>query len=162
VGQRTDAAARQAQGEHRMNPRRHAHATLTAILAAAILCAATGASAQKVYKMVDAGERVTFTDQPGLSPELELAPEPETLRQPKRIAGISSPRAAAAVDASESARRLRQAQLKRFEGMEPMPGELTSGVPNNRYWQRQEKLRRLVEMAQRRQQETTQPKLSSR
>ena len=36
-----------------------------------------------------------------------------------------------------------------------MPGEQTAGVPNHRYWQRQEKLRRAVEQAQRRANETT-------
>jgi hypothetical protein len=138
----------------RMNPRRGARATLKAILAAAILCVTVSAAAQEIHKLVDTTGNVTFTDQPGLSPELQPAPDAETSRQPKRIAGISSPRAAAAVDAKESARRLRQAQSKRFEGIEPLPGEQTSGVPNNRYWQRQEKLRRAVEQAQQRSNQT--------
>ena len=135
---------------------------MPAFLAAALLCTATGATAQELYKMVDAKGQVTFTDQPGMVPDLQPAPEADTPRARKRIAGISSPRAAAAVDVRESARRLQQAQSKRFEGMEPMPGEQTSGVPNSRYWKRQEKLRRMVDLAQRRQQETAQPHLTSR
>lgn len=133
-----------------------------------MLCVGTGAFAQQLYKQVDATGQVTFADRPDAAlAELAVlaplaAPAPEPARVPKRIAGISSPRAAAAVDASEAARRLRQAQLKRQEGMEPMPGERTAGVPNARYWRRQEKLRHLVDTAQRRQQETAQLKLSAR
>jgi hypothetical protein len=145
-----------------MTPRRHAHRIRPAIRAAAILCAATGVSAQEVYKLVDATGNVLFTDRPSETAELQPAPEPAASRLPKRIAGISSPRAAAIVDAKEAARRLQQARLSHREGMEPMPGEQAAGVPNSRYWRRQEKLRLLVERAQRRQQETARPKLAAR
>ncbi len=87
-------------------------------------------------------------------------------RLPKRIAGISSPRAAAIVDAKEAARRLRQAQLTRNQGMEPLPGEKAQhardGVVSERYLRRQEKLRLLVEQAQRRANETSRPQVAAR
>jgi len=149
-----------------MNPRRQARSIRQAILAATFFCAATGACAQEVYKMVDAAGRVVFTDQPGLAPELQLAPEPDASRVPKRIAGISSPRAAAIVDAKEAARRLQQAQLTRSRGIEPLPGEKAQhakdGVVSERYLRRQEKLRLLVEQAQRRANETSRPQVAAR
>ncbi len=149
-----------------MNPRRCARRIKQAILAATFLCAATGACAQEVYKMVDAGGHVVFTDQPGLTPELQPAPEADASRVPKRIAGISSPRAAALVDAKEAARRLRQAQMTRSEGIEPLPGEKAQhardGVVSERYLRRQEKLRLLVEQAQRRANETSRPQVAAR
>lgn len=149
-----------------MNPRRCARRNLTAILAAAIPCAATGASAQEMYKLVDATGQVMFTDRPSETPELQVATEPESPRVPKRIAGISSPRAAALVDAKEAARRLRQAQMTRSEGIEPLPGEKAQhardGVVSERYLRRQEKLRLLVEQAQRRANETSRPQVAAR
>jgi hypothetical protein len=148
-----------------MIPRRHARKTTLAICAAAFLCAAASASAQTVYKLVDAGGKITFTDRPDEAriSQADVAPELDVARPPPRISGISSRRAAAAVDANEAARRLRAAQLKRKQGMEPLPGEQAkSGVANDRYWRRQEKLRLLVEQAQRRQRETGQPQLAAR
>lgn len=148
-----------------MNPRRCARRTLPTVLAVAILCAASGASAQELYKLVDETGHVTFADRPdaALAPQ---AAEPETPRLQKRIAGISSPRAAAIVDAKEAARRLRQAQMTRSEGIEPLPGEKAQhardGVVSERYLRRQEKLRLLVEQAQRRANETSRPQVAAR
>jgi hypothetical protein len=69
-----------------------------------------------------------------------------------------SSRHAATIDANEAARRLRQAQLEREQGAERLPGEQAYGtdasVVNQRYWQRQEELRRVVVQAQRRLDET--------
>ena len=149
-----------------MNPRRCARRTLPAILAAAMLCAAAGASAQELYKLVDATGHVTFADRPDAALVPQAASEPEPARLPKRIAGISSPRAAAIVDAKEAARRLQQAQLTRSRGIEPLPGEKAQhakeGVLSERYWRRQEKLRLLVEQAQRRANETARPQVAAR
>ena len=62
------------------------------------------------------------------------------------------------VDASEAARRLGQARLEREQGAQALPGEQArgtiDGAVNHRYWQRQEKLRRVVERALRRSNET--------
>ena len=138
------------------------------IFAAALACAAAGVSAQAVFKVVDAGGKIMFTDRPETTPapQAEAAPELDQARSPARIAGTSSRRAAAIVDANEAARRLRQAQLKRKQGMEPMAGERAQGAQggavNVRYWRRQENLRLLVEQAQRRQRETVQPQLAAR
>jgi hypothetical protein len=149
-----------------MNPRRCARRTLPAILAAAILCATAGAAAQEVHKLVDATGSITFSDRPDETGALQVAPEAETPSQPKRIAGISSPRAAARVDAKEAARRLRQAQIARSEGIEPLPGERAqhakTGVISERYWRRQQKLQLLVEQAQRRVNETSRPQVAAR
>jgi len=149
-----------------MNPRRHPRASMPAILVAAILCTAPGASAQEMHKLVDATGHVMFTDRPSETPELQPAPTPSATRLPKRIAGTSSPRAAAIVDAKEAARRLRQAQLVRDQGMEPLPGEraqhVKTGVVSERYLRRQEKLQLLVEQAQRRANETTRQQVVQR
>ena len=147
-----------------MNPRRCARRTLPTLLAAAMLCGAAGAAAQEVHKLVDATGSITFSDRPDETGALQAAPEAP--RRPNRIAGISSPRAAALVDAKEAARRLGQAQLARTHGMEPLPGERAqhakSGVMSERYWHRQEKLRLLVEQAQRRANETSRPQVAAR
>lgn len=107
-----------------------------------------------------------FTDRPSETPELQLAPEPDSPRVWKRIAGISSPRAAAIVNAKEATRRLRQAQLTRDQGAEPLAGEKAQhardGVVSARYLRRQEKLRVLVEQAQRRADETARPQVAAR
>ena len=94
------------------------------VLAAALLCAVTGASAQ--------------------SPENQLA-------DGKRVAPFV-PRNSAAISAQEATRRLEEARLKRRQGVAPLPGEQTQGAkggaPNYRYWKRQEKLRLVAEEAQ--------------
>jgi uncharacterized protein DUF4124 len=155
-----------------MNPRRRSR-KVAASLALALLCAAMGAPAQTIYKQVDAAGRVTFTDRPDASlPALAMAspvsmanPVPESPK-PAARAGLLSPRHAASIDANEAARRLAQAELMRSEGADPLPGEQTHGaaglVPNQRYFQRQEKLRVLVERARQRANETRLPLLAQR
>jgi hypothetical protein len=146
-----------------MTLRRCIHRTLQTILAAAMLCAAAAASAQEIHKLVDAAGSITFSDRPDETGALQPAPEAESARVPKRIAGISSPRAAALIDTREAERRLRQAQTTRSQGQEPLPGERAKdGTLSERYSRRQEKLRLLVERAEYRLQETSRPKLSSR
>ena len=65
-----------------------------------------------------------------------------------------------------SSRRLKQAQLQRQLGAEPLPGEFTRNAGkltvNYRYWRRQEKLRQLVERAQHRSNEMLRPQIASR
>src|SRR6185436_4805991 len=98
---------------------------LCGICAAALLCAASAASAQTVLKRHGASGR--------------YAP--------------ISPERAAAVDANEAAFRLRRTQRARELGAQPLPGERSPGADGTlhlRYWQRQEKLRKAVEEAQRR------------
>jgi hypothetical protein len=85
--------------------------------------------------------------------------------KPARVVLMSSERSAF-INAREAARRLAQAQLMRSEGAAPLPGERThgsgAGAPNERYLQRQEKLRVLVEQAQLRVNETRLPLLALR
>lgn len=126
---------------------------------AALLCAAAGAPAQTVHKQVDDTGHVTYTDRPDLTPSPSPLPRMtvvSALDVARALAAnmpISS-RGAAMVDASEAARRLRRAQRERELGAEPLPGEQAPGVDvhavNDRYRQRQERLRRAVEQAQRR------------
>lgn len=115
-----------------MNSRRHVRNTVQGICAAAIVCAAAGASAQTVSAWDVASA---------------LA----------RGSAISS-RSAAMVDASEAARRLGQARSEREQGAQALPGEqaqgANAGAVNHRYWQRQDKLRRMVERALQRSNET--------
>jgi hypothetical protein len=68
-----------------------------------------------------------------------------------------SQRRAAEIDVREAARRLARAQVQRKLGLAPLAGE--AGYP---YWQRQEKLRRLVESAQRRYNETREAQVARR
>jgi hypothetical protein len=68
-----------------------------------------------------------------------------------------SQRRAAEIDVREAARRLARAQIVRRLGIAPLAGE--ARFP---YWQRQEKLRELVEAAQRRYNETRQAQLARR
>jgi len=81
-----------------------------------------------------------------------LAPESP---KPAARAGLMTSRQSASIDASEAARRLAQAELMRSAGADPLPGEL-----NERYFQRQEKLRVLVERARQRVNETRLPLLA--
>ncbi len=126
---------------------------------AALLYAAAGAPAQTVYKQVDDTGHVTYTDRPAMTPS------PSPLPRVKVVSALDvahalaakipmSSRGAAMVDASEAARRLQRAQRERELGAEPLPGEQAHGTDastgNPRYRQRQEKLRRAVEQAQRR------------
>jgi hypothetical protein len=125
------------------------------LCAAALLCAAAGTAAQTVHKQLDAAGRITYTDRPDVTP----SPRAETVRAMDVANALASntamsSRGAARVDANEATRRLRQAQLKREQGADPLPGEQVPGIAvrvvNDRYWQRQEALRRAVEQAQRR------------
>ena len=143
------------------------YASAWSICAAALLCAAGGVSAQTIYKHVDVAGRFTFTDRPDTIASLQAATAPptEVTNPPARISPISS-RRAAIIDANEAARRLGQAQLKRKQGLEPLPGEQAqgagAGAVNHRYWRRQEKLRLEVEQAQRRSSDTRQLQLAGR
>ncbi|MEK6245697.1 MAG: DUF4124 domain-containing protein, partial [Pseudomonadota bacterium] len=144
---------------HKMNSRRRVRNIVSRICAAALVCAATGVSAQTIYKQVSAVGHVTFTDQPDATAARQTATDPalEVTKAPARIFTISS-RRAATINANEAARRLGEAQLKRKQGAEPLPGEQAQGsdasTVNHRYWWRQEKLRLVVEQAQRRSNET--------
>lgn len=67
--------------------------------------------------------------------------------------GPMSARQASAVDGSEAARRLKEAQRERADGAWALRAEqrgLVPGTVSHAYWQRQENLRRKVEHAQRR------------
>src|SRR5258706_5209982 len=74
-----------------------------------------------------------------------------------RTAHIST-QSGARVDAQEAALRLVRVQLARDESARPLPAEYVHNgetrVPNYAYWRRQEKLRLMVEEAQRRSNET--------
>ncbi|HLX80637.1 MAG TPA: DUF4124 domain-containing protein [Burkholderiales bacterium] len=148
-----------------MNSRQAVRIAITSAWIALLACAATDVSAQAIFKLVDAGGRTTFTDHPDTAPAMQAdAPRGAEAERPStRISGISSRRVAAAVDANEAARRLQQARLKRSRGMAPLAGEKSrDGAPNARYWRRQEKLRILVDDAQRRLKVTGKPQLAAR
>jgi hypothetical protein len=125
-----------------------------ASVAAALLCAAPAASAQlAVYKSIDPEGRITYTDRHEPAFKLADSTEPEApAAEPKRRALPS--RGSAVVNANEAKRRLAQAERKRKLGKEPLAGESIQGpdgtLVSYRYWQRQEKLRIEVELAQRR------------
>lgn len=151
----------------------------TTACAAVLLGAASGVPAQTVFRHVNAEGQVTFSDRPEVTPQAAINPAqgavpavtPEvtsevTPEAPKtRIRrSVISPRRAAMVEANEAERRLGQARLKRERGAEPLPGEWvrSEGYVNDRYWRRQEKLRREVEQALRRFNETRRSVYASR
>lgn len=144
-----------------MNSRRRIRIALCRICAAAFFFAAADVPAQTIHKHVDAGGNTAYSDRPDMVASAPAAAilDPDVTMVPARISGISSRRAAALVDAKEAARRLHQAQLRRTQGMEPLPGEKVqrggASLLNHRYWQRQEKLRHAVENAQRRSGQTS-------
>ena len=151
-----------------MNPGLQIRKIASAICAAALACATTGVPAQAVFKQVDIAGHITYTDQPETTASAQTAenPESEATKAPRRIANISPRRVTVLVDANEAARRLAWAQQQRRQGVQPLPGEQTqaSGAStlNYRYWRRQEKLRILVEQAQRRLNETSKVQLAQR
>ncbi len=118
-----------------MNTRRPVRNIAQAICAVAFVCAAAGASAQTVSSLDVASALASNS-------------------------AISS-RSAAMVDAREAVRRLEQARLEREQGAQALPRERTRGANsralNHRYWQRQEKLRRMVEQALHRSNEARPP-----
>ncbi len=126
-----------------------------------LLCAASGVSAQSIYRQVDAEGRITYTDRPDMTPLARTATD-LALDVANALASNSpiSSRPAAIIDANEAARRLEQAELERKRGAEALPGEQARGtdatvVNQQRYRRRQEELRRVVEQAQRRASETS-------
>ena len=124
--------------------------------------------AQTVFKHVDIAGNITFTDLPETteSAQAEGIPALEAVKAPRRIANISPRRVTVLVDANEAAHRLARAQQQRKQGVQPFPGEQTHAFGattlNYRYWRRQEKLRILVEQAQRRLNETSKVQLAQR
>jgi hypothetical protein len=141
VIQRTDG------GFEREHDGRMAAQAYSLLFAALLACSAVDAAAQTVYKDVDDEGRTSFSDQPPPRPAVR-------------------PRRGGKVDVNEAARRLKQARLERKQGAEPRAGEFTQGPgapkANYRYWQRQEKLRLVVERALRRSNETLRLQLASR
>jgi hypothetical protein len=142
-----------------MNPRRRFPDIASSLCGLALLCAAAGTPAQMIYKQVDAAGRVTFTDRPdsSLPAQSITGAAPEAPRAPARVILMTSQRLAT-INAKEAGRRLAQAQVMRSEGADLLRSDwihgASAGVPGQRYWQRQEKLRVLVEQAQQRAIET--------
>ncbi len=135
--------------------RRRTSSIARAILAATLLWAGAFASAQSVYRVVAADGHITYTDQPAVASPPQVGAS-QAMSVANALAGntVISSRFAAAVDAKEAARRLKQAQLKRSQAERLLPGEhfLNPGesAQHNRYWRRQERLRVEVEHARRR------------
>jgi hypothetical protein len=144
-----------------MNPSRRFPNITSSLCGFALLCAAAGAPAQTIYKQVDGAGRVTFTDRPDSS----LLAQPmtsaslEAAKAPAEVILMTAQRSAT-INAKEAGRRLAQAQQMRSAGADLLRSDwihgASAGVPSQRYWQRQEKLRVLVEQAQQRAIETRQ------
>jgi hypothetical protein len=86
------------------------------ICAAALLCAAAGASAQTIFKHVAPDGRVTYTDHANARPEsLALAgiPAARPAQAPERAAPALTPERAALIDANEAHRVARAAASAR-------------------------------------------------
>jgi Domain of unknown function (DUF4124) len=121
----------------------------------AMLCVPAGAGAQLVYRQFDDAGRITYSDRPGpasASPTEAVA----ALDVVRALAGSTamSSQAAVVIDANEAERRLKQAERAREQGAERLPEEQVRGANaiemSQRYWRRQDELRRAVELAQRR------------
>lgn len=144
-----------------MHTNRSTSHLLSAVVAGAMLCAAVDAAGQAVHRQVDAEGNVSFSDrpEPAVTPQAAGSAAHNVAKALAGNTAISS-RGAANVNRNEAARRLQRAQQARRHGALPLPGEQTlvagKSEPNYRYWQRQERLRRVVEQAQRRSNETAQ------
>jgi hypothetical protein len=142
--------------------RRRVRETVWRICAGALLCAAAGASAQTVYKQVDAAGRITFTDRPDTTPSRSPSPPTASVVALDVAKALASDTAmtslyAATIDFNEAARRLRRARQSRQEGVERRPGEWTDSAgttADQRYQRRQQKLEREVVAAELRAHET--------
>ena len=144
-----------------MDSRRRIWNAAWRICTAVCLCAAAGVPAQTVYKQVDDAGNVTYTDRPDTTSTPSRPMATVSALDVARALATNTPissRGAALIDANEAARRLEQAELERKQGAERLPGEQAQGADanaaNHRYSQRQEDLRRMVEQAQRRSNET--------
>jgi len=135
VGHRTD---------RNVSPAHNRPIVKVALLSALIL-AATGASAQ-----------TDQSEQPAQPPQAQAVPGEvgEVKAVPRAARPRIASKRAAEINAREAARRLEQAQFKRIQGAEPLPGERIqvngTTTVGYRYWKRQEQLRLAVEQAQRR------------
>ena len=141
-------------------------ALFAAVLAAVLLLATAGTTAQTIYTTVDIDGHRTFSDRPGTTAELQAEAAPATEAPKPAIRRMIGSQHAASINAKEAERRLAKAQRARARGMEPEAGELTkeagARTVTYRYWQRQIRLRQAVEQAQRRSEETLRPQLAAR
>lgn len=141
-------------------PCAHIEGVKNTLLAVMLVVAAASTSAQTLYTKVDLDGHKTLSDRPDTTPE-PAAEAASGLQAPRTPAGTMAKgsQRAAIVNANEARRRLGQAQLKRKQGVQPLPGELAQGqgpdMVKHNYWRRQEKLRQMVEQAQRRANETS-------
>jgi hypothetical protein len=137
------------------------------LLAGALALAAANASAQTIYTSVRLDGHKTFSDRPDTTSDPAAEAEPP-IGVPRTPAGTMAggSRGATLVNINEAQRRLAQAQRKRQQGMDPLPGERSgagdAGALNHRYWRRQVNLRLEVEQAQQRLNATRQPQLARR
>lgn len=130
------------------------------ICTAAMLCAAAGASAQTIYRQVDGGGHVTFTDRTETTPLSQAAPaQGSDVATALARRGPMNSKDAATVDNDEAARRLARAQKNRGEGNGPRPGETADGAMvrklNEYYLQDKKKQDREVAAAQKRSNQTS-------
>jgi hypothetical protein len=131
-------------------------------LAVALMLAAASASAQQIHTEASLDGQKSFSDQPDPAPE--AAPATGARRTPAGTMAKGS-KGAALVNSNEAQRRLAQVQRKRQQALAPLPNEKVQGSRtqvDHRYWMRQEKMRREVEQAQRRSNETRQLQLAQR
>lgn len=123
----------------------------------ALLCGAGLVAAQTIHRQVDAAGHITYSDIAGEPAPASRRPGAAEVRHALDNETAISSRSAAAIDAEEAERRLARSKLQRAEGESPLAGEREPGgsrALNHRYWQRQEKLLRRVDEAQRRVDET--------
>lgn len=131
------------------------------LCAGMLVCAASGVSAQEIYRQIGVDGHITYTDQPGTTPPPQAVTGPPLDVASALASNFAlSSRHAATVDANEAARRLRQAQQELVLDAKRLPRlqarGSTAGEVSDRYDRRQEELQHQVERAQRRFIETQQ------
>jgi hypothetical protein len=129
-------------------------AVKTWLIALALLSIPAGAYAQVVNQVDDAGHATTTNRPEPALPQETVPDQPGEVSVPRTVRPRIPSKLAAEINAREAQRRLEQAQLKRKQGLEPLPGERTqvngTTMVSYGYWRRQEQLRLAVEKAQRR------------
>jgi hypothetical protein len=135
--------------ENLMSACRHTRIFAWKICAAALLCVPAGASAQPVYKQFDTAGHTTYGDRPDPAASTATIPALDVARALARSTAMSS-RGAAIIDANEAARRLNQAEHAQCPERLPDEQARSADVIAAKEVRCQAKLRRAIEQAQRR------------
>jgi hypothetical protein len=133
---------------------------IAVLLAAALLATSVALPAQTVYKYTDKDGRVVYTDNPkaggGTAQPVEdttmsVPPPVATTPEARRFLDQAGKRDAeldrAVTDITAAHAALREAEIRKQSGVEPLEGERQGRRFRPEYWQRQQALQRDIDVA---------------